>query len=172
MIYFTSDLHLGHNKKFIFQKRGFSNIEEHDTTIINNLRELENEDILYVLGDVMFGNYQNYLEVLKGMLFEKHLIIGNHDTNTKLNQMINYKVFDSVNWGHGFRDQGNQYLLSHLPYILDEYNLERKHKIINIHGHTHSIEKENGIGNINVAVDAWNMKPVSFEEIKKIVDSY
>ena len=34
MIYFTSDLHFNHNKDFIYQARGFENIEEHNKTIV------------------------------------------------------------------------------------------------------------------------------------------
>lgn len=35
-IWFTSDLHFGHNKSFLYEPRGFNSIEEHDATIIKN----------------------------------------------------------------------------------------------------------------------------------------
>ena len=36
MIYFTSDLHFGDDKGFIYKPRGFNSIEDHDNTIIEN----------------------------------------------------------------------------------------------------------------------------------------
>ena len=36
MDYFTSDLHIGHDKDFIWKARGFNSIEEHDTQILKN----------------------------------------------------------------------------------------------------------------------------------------
>lgn len=36
MIYFTSDLHFGHDKDFIYKSRGFNSIGDHDNTIIEN----------------------------------------------------------------------------------------------------------------------------------------
>ena len=34
MYYFTSDLHIGHDKEFIWGSRGFSSLEEHDTEMM------------------------------------------------------------------------------------------------------------------------------------------
>ena len=36
MIWITSDLHLQHDKPFIYEARGFSSIQEHDEAIIKN----------------------------------------------------------------------------------------------------------------------------------------
>ena len=37
MIYFTSDFHFAHKKPFLFEPRGFSNVEDMNRTIIENL---------------------------------------------------------------------------------------------------------------------------------------
>ena len=53
-IFFTSDLHLNHNKGFIYEPRGFSNCHEHSLGIIDNINQVVKEDDeLYILGDVM-----------------------------------------------------------------------------------------------------------------------
>jgi calcineurin-like phosphoesterase family protein len=170
MIWFTSDWHLGHDQEFIYEKRGFSSIREHDEVILENVRKLVRPgDKLYHLGDLCFSNYNETFEKVKGLLFEKVLVIGNHDPSNKLNKIENYKVFDQVLWAHGFKDHNTTYYLSHIPIILDQQNLERKKKIVNIHGHTHSTEKLDNLGHVNVCVDAWQMKPVSFEEIKNLL---
>ena len=36
MIYFTSDLHLDHDKDFIYKERGFEDIHSHNFAILNN----------------------------------------------------------------------------------------------------------------------------------------
>ena len=45
MIYFSSDLHLNHNKDFIYLPRGFSSIEEMNDAILNNFcKTITSED--------------------------------------------------------------------------------------------------------------------------------
>ena len=39
-VWFSSDLHLGHQKEFLYVPRGFSSIEEHDEAIIDNINEV------------------------------------------------------------------------------------------------------------------------------------
>ena len=67
MIYFTSDWHLAHNKEFIYKKRGFNSIEDHDKAIFENLKMLQPGDILYNLGDVCLPktNRTYWLEKIK-----------------------------------------------------------------------------------------------------------
>ena len=43
-IWFTSDLHLSHNKEFLYKPRGFSSVEEMNETIIENWNSLVSWD--------------------------------------------------------------------------------------------------------------------------------
>ena len=36
-IYFTSDLHIGHDKDFLYKPRGFNNVWDMDNAIIENI---------------------------------------------------------------------------------------------------------------------------------------
>lgn len=55
-IFFTSDPHLNHDKEFLWKPRGFNSSEEHDAAIIKNWNEeCCDEDIIYIVGDVMMG---------------------------------------------------------------------------------------------------------------------
>ena len=38
MIWLTSDLHFCHDRYFIYEPRGFENIEDMNETIVNNIR--------------------------------------------------------------------------------------------------------------------------------------
>ena len=45
-IYLTSDLHLGHDKDFIYKPRGFNSVDEANESIISNWNSIINEDDL------------------------------------------------------------------------------------------------------------------------------
>lgn len=167
-IYLTSDWHISHNKSFIYEARGFNSIEEHDKAIFDNLKKtLQPGDILYNLGDVCFARTNEiktyWLEKIKGLLIEKHLLIGNHDYNNLLNKFKNGRVFDSVKVGDYLKHSGHIYMLSHYPMAIDPSS--NGGRMVSVHGHTHSKEKVDQFGRINVAVDAWNMKPVPLSEV-------
>ena len=53
MIWFTSDLHLCHDREFVYKSRGFQSVEDMNETLINNINDcVKEEDILYILGDL------------------------------------------------------------------------------------------------------------------------
>ena len=77
-IWFTSDLHFGHNREFIYGPRGFQTVWDMDRTIVENWnRMVEPEDDVYVLGDLMLGDSEygrGMITQLKGNI---HIILGN-----------------------------------------------------------------------------------------------
>ena len=79
MIYFTSDLHLGHDQEFIWGARGFNSVKEMNEKIITrwNSRITKDDDV-YVLGDLVMGGVEN-VELLKQLNGKIHIIYGNHD---------------------------------------------------------------------------------------------
>ncbi|MFW6242886.1 MAG: hypothetical protein ACOC2W_01895, partial [bacterium] len=85
MKYFTSDLHLGEDRIGIDNKpnlfyRPFNSIDEQNIVILNNLQRLNNNDELYIIGDVVYDfDYLNLLDEIPTC--KKYLIIGNYDKN-------------------------------------------------------------------------------------------
>lgn len=82
----TSDLHLNHNKEFLYVKRGFNNIEEHNETILNNINTLvKPDDILFSLGDFCLTTPEDKFEQLISKINCKniYLIWGNHPNPIK-----------------------------------------------------------------------------------------
>ena len=83
-IYLTSDLHLGHDREFIWKARGFNSIQEMNEAYVERWNSVvDNEDDVYVLGDLMLGNNDigmNYLNQLNGNI---HIVLGNHDTPSR-----------------------------------------------------------------------------------------
>ena len=82
MIYFTSDLHLGHVRALeIMPNRPWPDVEAMNQGLIDNYNSVvKPEDTCIFLGDVIMGskviNVPKYLPMLNGT---KHLITGNHD---------------------------------------------------------------------------------------------
>ncbi len=99
-IWITSDLHIGHNKEFLYESRGFQTVEEHDKTLVSNWNDLvDKEDIVYVLGDVMLkhsledDDFSYGLEILKQLKGNMVIIRGNHDSEAKIEK---YKTCSNV----------------------------------------------------------------------------
>lgn len=131
MIYYTADLHLGHYNILKYDKRPFNSTQEMDKTIIDNWnnRVTDNDDV-YIIGDVCFGNNpENYIKQLKG---KKHLIIGNHDKEV-LKRCRSY--FVSVDYYKKIYDNNKAIILCHYPMAeWDGMFRESYH----IYGHIHN----------------------------------
>ena len=64
MIYFTADLHIGHDRDFIWKERGFSSIEEHNKEILKRWNKVvKPEDTVYILGDLAMGQDETAWDV-------------------------------------------------------------------------------------------------------------
>jgi calcineurin-like phosphoesterase family protein len=81
-VHFVSDTHFGHDRDFIYKKRGYDNVLAHDAGIIDNWnRRVAPNDTVVHCGDVMFGvggaeRFKNYLRNLNfGCIY---LMPGNH----------------------------------------------------------------------------------------------
>ena len=79
MIYFTADLHFGHENIIAHCNRPFESTAEMDEMLLTNwCNQVHETDTVYILGDLMFycKDPEHYLQRLPG---RKHLIVGNHD---------------------------------------------------------------------------------------------
>lgn len=177
-IYFTSDLHLGHDDVLAFAQRPWGSIEEHDVAIIDNINDTVGDgDALYILGDFTFcmddDVVQSYLDAIACK--NRWLIVGNHDNAEALYEpgafveACHYKELDI---------EGCLCCLSHRP--LEDWNTSRQRLgdeggiwgSIMLHGHIHSCTQATngdnaraGIWRYDVGVDANRYRPVSFEAI-------
>lgn len=175
-IWFTSDLHFGHHKEFLWGPRGFNSSKEHDKAIIENWNSVvEPEDTVYILGDLMLEDNEygiNCLQQLKGNIY---IIRGNHDTLTRMELYKQYNWLHPLDFAIELKINKNYFYLSHYPTITANYDDNKpwaKH-LINLHGHTHSKEKfyNDNPYMYNVALDAHNNYPVSLEQILEDVRS-
>lgn len=184
MIYFTSDTHFCHDRDFIWGHRGFKSCAEANEAIINNWNSTVNaDDEVYMLGDFFFGNDIDYIESTLNKLNGKiHLIIGNHDTETKLNMIYRKHPEKIVSIDYATLVKYNKISIycSHYPTVTVDPKYARFGKsVINAFGHTHDDNKfyVDDAGNTNqymynVALDAHNNQLVSIETLINDVRNY
>lgn len=76
-----SDLHLNHDKEFLYGKRGFKNITDHNEAVLTNINSLvKPDDILFSLGDFCLTTPEEKFEELISKINCQniYLIWGNH----------------------------------------------------------------------------------------------
>lgn len=171
MIYTVSDTHFGHNRGFIYEPRGFTSIEEHDSAIIECWNSIvKPEDEVYHLGDVMLGgtNYEYGLNCLKKLNGKIHIIRGNHDSDARCARYTEYENVIEVLDATYLNYKGYHFYLTHFPCFSGNLHHDSlKKTTCNLSGHTHDKGKfYQDIPFIyNCALDAHNCYPVSIDEI-------
>lgn len=165
-----SDLHLNHDKDFIYKVRGFSSIEEMNKILVENYNSLiQDQDKVYILGDICLGTdftlIYNTLKELKG---QKYLAIGNHDTDKKIEFYKEYKFFKDIQFGYRIKKKKKIFLLTHYPTIVENTTND---SVYNIHGHTHSFNlfDQQYPYCINVSVEACHNYPINLDDIIELI---
>lgn len=161
---------VSHDRGFLYEPRGFSNIEEHNEAIVENWNKMVRaDDDVYVLGDLMLNNNERGLEYLSRLNGRLHVVYGNHDTNTRKELYKSLpNVVEVCGYATMIKYDGYTFYLSHYPTIttnLDDKGL--KHCVLNIHGHTHDKRKfyQDNPTMFNAALDANNNVPVPLSYI-------
>lgn len=166
MIYFTSDLHLGHNSAIKMCERPFANIEEMNRTLINNINaRVQKFDTLYVLGDIAYRTpVEEVNRMIAQMNGKKILIKGNHDKN------YDPSLFEGIYDFLEIKVDGQSISLMHYPMVEWPKSF---HGSLHLHGHQHNKPEHNlkqkaqGILRYDVGVDANYYYPVALSEILK-----
>lgn len=168
-IFFTSDTHFHHDKQFLFEPRGFKSIQEHDENIIKNWNNIiAPDDEVYHLGDVFLNDNKEGLKILSKLNGKIHIIIGNHDTDTRIKLLENHPKVIEVIYAKRIKIGKHLFFLSHYPTITANYDDKKLHEhLINLHGHLHDLSKfyNNNPYVYNVALDAHNNRPIELQEI-------
>ena len=169
-IWFTSDLHFGHDRQFLWGPRGFENIQEHDEVIIEKWNSVvDKEDDVYVLGDLMLNDNVNGLSCLRQLNGKLHIIYGNHDSDARI-KLYQDSGFDCIGYATMIKYKGYHFYLSHFPTLTD--NLEKeslKQCTLNLFGHTHQQKNfyEDRPYMYHVGLDSHNCYPVLIDDIIK-----
>lgn len=169
MIYFTSDLHLGHKGIISMQNRPFADVVEMNRTIINSYNSCVNkDDTVYILGDICHHMAVEAVnEIITSMKGKKYLIKGNHD------KQYDESLFEEICDFKEIAVNGSNIVLMHYPMM--SWPKSRKGSI-QLHGHIHGDESYNlnnrakGIKRYDVGVDANKFVPVSINQIREFFE--
>lgn len=165
MIYFTSDLHLCHDREFVYKPRGFDSVDEMNGQIVRRWNTVVTEDDdVYVLGDLMLNDDKKAMELLKTLNGRLHIVLGNHDTDRRASLYKTLPNVVDVAYAMKLRCGRMNYFLTHYPCVTGNLQKESlEHMTVNLFGHTHSKELfwEGRPYMYNVALDAHNCFPVS-----------
>jgi len=165
MIWFTSDLHLGHRAAISMCERPFETVEEMNETLINNFNScVKKNDTVYILGDIAHRTPTDVVnQWIAGMNGKKILCKGNHDK--RYDKELFERIFDFLE----ISANGANVSLMHYPMM--EWP-KSYHGSLHLHGHIHSKgdynlqQKKEGILRYDVGVDANGYYPVSIEQVK------
>lgn len=178
-IFWTSDTHWSHNNIIKYCKRPFSSVEEMNETLIKNWNSVvKSEDIVFHLGDFMFGNVNRFWDFRSRLNGKIYLIHGNHD----------YELMDKGNIEGGFEMvvpqmkivvDGQKIYLNHFPMLTFD-GIYKEKPCWQLFGHVHSspIAVSPDIDRLkyllptqyDVGVDNNNYTPISFEQVKEIIN--
>ena len=171
MTYFTSDLHLGHERT-LETRRMFTSVDEMDAALIANWNDrVTAGDLVMIVGDLMFRSKKSpeaYLSALNG---KKVLIRGNHDA-AWIDALGEYRMayyFEGVYDMHLLDAGSVKLFLCHYPMI--EWEHSRQGSLL-ICGHLHGKKAEPPAQlfakvpyAFNAGVDVNGMKPVTLAEM-------
>ena len=170
-VWVTSDLHLSHDREFVWKVRGFNNVYEMNRAIIENWNNVvAPDDDVYVLGDLCLGGEQS-LEVNRKMLASLkgniHIVRGNHDSDARISMYDGLWNVVEIENAIYLKYKGYTFYMSHYPTMTA--NLEKetlKACLINLYGHTH--QKSNFYNDIpymyHVGVDSHDCRPVLLDD--------
>ena len=195
-IFFTADLHISHGNIIKYSNRPFlskeeqelynnginfrpsrESIEYHDDTIIGNINKIVGKhDVLYLLGDFCFPSTYDVAKRYRDRINCKniHFIFGNHDRKKNI-----YSLFSSANDLSHIKIDNQSIVLCH--YAMAIWN-KSHYGTYHLYGHSHSSAEsfmdekfpnrksmDVGIDNINKIYGQY--RPISFDEVKTIMDS-
>lgn len=166
MIYFTSDLHLGHRAIIRMTGRPFLDVTEMNETLIKRYNDrVHADDTVYLLGDLSFRIPVEEANALIARLNgNKIFIAGNHDAQYRRDLFSDVGDYKAVGL------DGFYWVMMHYP--LADWN-RKFHGAIDLHGHCHGHKEDNeknrhdGLLRYDVGVDANDFAPVSIVEIEK-----
>lgn len=177
-IFFTSDLHFGHQNIIRYSNRPWETTKEMDKALIENWNSvIGKDDIVFDLGDFAFASSWRWKEILSRLNGRHYLILGNHDIIRWPGDEI-MKLFDGVFQQLILKIDERVVYLNHYPYLcFGGAWCAPQDAVYQLFGHVHSGPHNSGKdkGRLNglfpyqydVGVDNNNYTPISWKEIQE-----
>ena len=175
-VFFTSDTHFNHTNIIRYCDRPFKNTDEMNEKLISNWNSVvAPDDIVFHLGDFCLGGSAEWTKVLDRLNGKIYLIIGNHDLKNMKQGFIGR--FEHVAMEMRIEIGKQKIYLNHYPFLCFEGGYK---DVWQLFGHVHTRKNNTGIDagrlqylyptQYDVGVDNNDFMPVSFEQVKKIIE--
>lgn len=136
--YYISDLHLGHKNVIGMDRRPFASTVDMNETIIKNWNNaVTPKDDVYILGDFIWGNAEEWRKLVPEFAGRKHLIRGNHDLKQFPSEIRN--MFVDIRDYLEIKDSGKTVILCHYPILF--YRGDYKDNVWMLYGHVHATKE-------------------------------
>lgn len=174
-IFVVSDTHYSH-KNIIKSlsswtsgaNRDFISINHHNDIMVSNINNTVGEDdILFLLGDFVFGGFEN-IKIFRNRINckEIYFVLGNHDHHIKNNRENIQDCFTSVSTELNVIIDDNLFIMYHYP--INEW-VEGQKGSYHLFGHVHSDTKNrffNGGRSMDVGIDGHpEFRPYNIKEV-------
>lgn len=185
-MWFTSDLHFGHQNIITYCDRPFHTVAHMNETMIANWNaQVAPDDVVHILGDVCMGHLVDTIPLIERLHGVKILTPGNHDPiwsgappkrREKWDAMFRgaFQIIQPETWfGMALDDNPIPVMVSHFPYVGHDHRdhddfrpIDKGHWLL--HGHTHGLWRQRG-RMIDVGIDAWGGRLVHVDEINELI---
>ena len=133
-VFFTSDLHFGHENIIRFDGRPFKNVEEMDEELIKRWNKtVSEEDTVYILGDLAMKANEDLYNNVKQLNGHKILVEGNHGRIVRGNKLE--KLFEGIYSYLEVKIDDKFLVLSHFPIMF--WN-KKDYGSYHFYGHVHN----------------------------------
>lgn len=166
--YFTSDTHFSHQNIILYTHRPYSSVKEMNEAMIENWNKVvKPEDDIYHTGDFAFCPPEDACRILKSLNGHKYLIEGNHDRKNLRDR--NFRdCFEWIDKLAGIEIHKQNIVLCH--YAMRVWDQSHRNSWC-LFGHSHnSLPDDPTSLSMDIGVDANNFTPISFDQIKEIMD--
>ena len=173
-IFITSDLHLSHDRPFIYNARGFESAHAMNESIVRRWNSIvKNDDTVYMLGDFALNNIEEAIESIRLLKGNIIWLLGNHDGENKVSTILEacpqVRLLGALNNSYATVIKSGKwsFYLSHYPtYTM---NHEPWRKVVNLCGHSHVTDRWADWNKMcyHIEMDAHNCFPVNIEKIKE-----
>ena len=167
-IFFTADNHFGHSNIIRHCARPFASALEMNEVMIERWNSVvKPKDQVYHLGDVSVLRPEKTREILDRLNGKIYLIRGNHDKSAE------HKLCcDRFEWikDYYFLKLPNNISIALMHYAMRVWN-KSHYGSWHLYAHSHgNLKIPPELLCLDVGVDAWDFTPVSFEQVRGIME--
>jgi len=175
-LWFTADTHFHHEKIINYCNRPFANVNEMNTSLIENWNSCVGiDDDIIIGGDFIHtGNLELIRSTLDLLNGNKWLVMGNHCYQNKFERetiriMFNHQIHDAMDFKVEDDEMEDGFTKFHVNHFPCEYWTRGA---IHLHGHVHSGPKTTSTEKLkptpmryDIGVDNNDYKPISYNDV-------